>query len=339
MDVGFIGLGRMGLPMCANLVRAGYDVTAGDLRPGRQAAAAACGARWGGTAAEVAVTAEVLITMLPGTRELHDMMLMPGGVLGVVQGGHLDRYDQHRPGHRRLLAHAARASGVGMLGAPAGGGVRAAASGTLQLFVGGTQNFLTTTVACSRRWPTRTGSIHMGGHGTGYTTKLLVNLLWFGQAVAAAEALLLAHREGIDLEVLHQTLADSAAASSFIHHDLGALLGGDYLASFGLDRCAEELAAITDLARENGVPFELSEHVERTYSRALARYGPADGELLAVAMMEDQPAPSCAGTQPDIGPIVTQEAVRPHCDDALVVSIQVTALGKAASTPPCPPGS
>ena len=115
-----------------------------------------------------------------------------------------------------------------------------------------------------------------------------MNLLSFGQAVATAEALLLAHREGIDLEVLHQTLADSAAASSFIHHDLGALLGGDYLASFGLDRCAEELAAITDLARENGVPFELSSTSSGPTAGALARYGPADGELLAVAMMEDQ---------------------------------------------------
>lgn len=71
MRVGFIGLGRMGLPMCANLVRAGYEVTAGDLRPGRQDAVAACGARWGGTAAEVAITADVLITVLPGTREPH----------------------------------------------------------------------------------------------------------------------------------------------------------------------------------------------------------------------------------------------------------------------------
>ncbi len=289
MDVGFIGLGRMGLPMCANLVRAGYDVTAGDLRPGRQAAAAACGARRGGTAAEVAVTAEVLITMLPGTRELHDMMLMPGGVLAALsRGATWIDMTSTAPATGRVLAHAALASGVGMLDAPAGGGVRAAASGTLQLFVGGDAELLDHHRGLLQALADPHRIDHMGGHGAGYTTKLLVNLLWFGQAVATAEALLLAHREGIDLEVLHQTLADSAAASSFIHHDLGALLGGDYLASFGLDRCAEELAAITDLARENGVPFELSEHVERTYSRALARYGPADGELLAVAMMEDQ---------------------------------------------------
>jgi len=90
------------------------------------------------------------------------------------------------------------------------------------------------------------------------------------------------------LETLRHAMAGSAAASSFISHDLGALLSGDYLASFGLDRCCEELAAITELARQDGVPFGISEHVERTYQRALDRYGPADGEFLAVALLEEQ---------------------------------------------------
>jgi 3-hydroxyisobutyrate dehydrogenase-like beta-hydroxyacid dehydrogenase len=77
LRVGFIGVGRMGLPMCANLARAGYDVVAGDVRADRRGAVMACGARWGGTGTEVAAVADVLITMLPGTQELHDMMLAP----------------------------------------------------------------------------------------------------------------------------------------------------------------------------------------------------------------------------------------------------------------------
>jgi 3-hydroxyisobutyrate dehydrogenase len=119
MRVGFIGLGRMGLPMCANLVRAGYELTAGDLRPGRQDAAAACGARWGGTAAEVAITADVLITVLPGTRELHDMMMvMPGGVLAVLpRAATWIDMTSTAPATGRVLARAALASGVGMLDA------------------------------------------------------------------------------------------------------------------------------------------------------------------------------------------------------------------------------
>jgi 3-hydroxyisobutyrate dehydrogenase-like beta-hydroxyacid dehydrogenase len=63
-------------------------------------------------------------------------------------------------------------------------------------------------------------------------------------------ALLLARRAGIDLDVLRQALAASAASTAFVGDDLGALLDGDYLTSFGLDRCCEELTAIADLARE-----------------------------------------------------------------------------------------
>jgi 3-hydroxyisobutyrate dehydrogenase-like beta-hydroxyacid dehydrogenase len=86
---------------------------------------------------------------------------------------------------------------------------------------------------------------HVGGHGAGYLAKLLVNLLWFGQAIATAEAQLLARRAGLDLDVLRQALTGSAASSVFIRDHLGALLADDYLTSFGLDRCCEELAAVT----------------------------------------------------------------------------------------------
>jgi 3-hydroxyisobutyrate dehydrogenase len=289
LRVGFVGVGRMGLPMCANLARAGYDVVAGDVRADRRGAVMVCGARWGGTGTEVAAVADVLITMLPGTQELCDMMLAPGGVLAVlpVSAAWIDMTSAS-PGAGRVLAGAASRRGIGMLEAPVGGGVPAAAAGTLQLFVGGDAALLEQHRALLQALADPERIAHMGGPGAGYTAKHLVNLLWFGQAIATAEALFVAHREGIDLEVMQHALAGSAAASSFISYDLSALFGGDYLTSFGLDRCCEELAAITELARQGGVPFEISEHVERTYQRALARYGPADGELLAIAMMEEQ---------------------------------------------------
>jgi 3-hydroxyisobutyrate dehydrogenase len=108
------------------------------------------------------------------------------------------------------------------------------------------------------------------------------------QAVATGEALLLARRAGIDLDVLRRTLAASAASTAFVRDDLGALLDGDYLTSFGLARCCEELTAIADLARALRVPSQLTQVVEQTYQRALRRFGPVDGELLAVALLEEE---------------------------------------------------
>ncbi len=109
--------------------------------------------------------------------------------------------------------------------------------------------------------------MHVGRHGAGYTAKLLVNLLWFGQAVATAEALLLGQRAGIDPQVLKRALGDSSAASRFISRDIDALFHGDYLRSFELDRICEEMEAVTALARDYRVPFELSNLVHRTYRR------------------------------------------------------------------------
>jgi 3-hydroxyisobutyrate dehydrogenase len=158
------------------------------------------------------------------------------------------------PDAPRPLA-AARARGIGVLDAPAGGGVPAARAGKLQLFVGGGDSALLErcrpvleVIADPQR------ITHAGGNGSGYLTKLLVNLLWFGQAVATGEALLLARASGIDLDVLRQALAGSAASSAFIVKDLGALLDGDYLASFELDRVCEELATVAALARDLDLP-------------------------------------------------------------------------------------
>jgi 3-hydroxyisobutyrate dehydrogenase len=296
--IGLIGVGRMGLPMCANLVRAGYEVTAGDARAECESAVAGCGARWLGTSAGVAAQADVLITVLPGPEEVYQAMAGAGGALAALPPGAtwIDMTSSS-PAMGQVLLASAQARGIGVLEAPVGGGVPQARAGMLQLFVGGDSALVERHRPVLEVLADPRHITHVGGHGAGYLAKLLVNLLWFGQAIATAEALLLARRAGLDLDVLRQALTGSAASSVFIRDHLGALLAGDYLTSFGLDRCCEELAAVTALGREHDVPFELSALVEQIHQRALARYGPADGELLAVALLEEQ-----AGIQLRHGP-------------------------------------
>jgi 3-hydroxyisobutyrate dehydrogenase len=179
----------------------------------------------------------------------------------------------------------AGARDIACLDAPLGGGPPQAARGELRLFLGGSAE----TVARNSALLEVLGEVeHIGGQGAGYTAKLLANLLWFGQAVAVGEALLLARHAGLDLDVLRAALGRSAAASAFIEHDLPALLDGDYLASFGLDRCCEELDATVAMAGELGVPFEVSRAVADAHRRALERFGALDGELLAVALLEER---------------------------------------------------
>jgi 3-hydroxyisobutyrate dehydrogenase len=288
-QIAFAGLGRMGLPMCAALVRAGYQVTATDQRAEAQQAAVACGASWRDTPAQAAKAAGVLITMLPGPREVAAAMLGEAGALhGLAGGAAWIDMTSNSPAAARPIRERAMEQGVEVLEAPVGGGIAAAREGRLQLFVGGEAAAVERHRAVLEVLGDPGRIVHTGGHGTGYTAKLLVNLLWFGQAVATAEALLLGQRAGIDPAVLGHALAGSSAASAFARRDLGLVFQGDYLPSFGLDRICEELETVTALAREHQVPWELSDLVRRTYRRALARYGPVDGELLAVALLEDE---------------------------------------------------
>jgi 3-hydroxyisobutyrate dehydrogenase len=278
----------MGLPMCANLVAAGHTVSAGDARAELEQAVTECGGQWRATLAEVAAGADVLITMLPGSREVREVMAGSGVLTALPATAVWIDMSSSSAAAGRELAAAAQARGVGVLDAPVGGGILAARTGKLQVFVGGDAAVLDRCRPVLEALADPAGIIHVGGNGAGYTVKLLVNLLWFGQAVATGEALLLAGRAGIDLDVLRQTLATSAASTAFIRDDLGALLDGDYLTSFGLDRCCEELTAVTDLARELAVPSQLTQLVEQTYQRALQRFGPVDGELMAVALLEEE---------------------------------------------------
>ncbi len=273
----------MGLPICARLSDAGYDVLVSDLRAEREAAALAAGARWIASSRALVAVVDVLITVLPGSQEVDDAV---GAVMADLRPNMtwIDMTSCDPTVARDLVARAA-SRGVDCMEAPMGGGPAAATEGKLQLFVGGDEQLLAR--HCDLLAPL--GRIeHMGANGAGYTTKLLVNLMWFAQAVSVGEALLVARATGIDLERMEAALAHSSVGGEFARHALPALLDGDYLASFGLDRCCEELDAVMRLAEGAGTPREISAVVAQSYRDALARYGPADGELLATALLEER---------------------------------------------------
>lgn len=281
--IGILGLGRMGLPLCASAVRAGYPVVASDVRPHLEHEIRRFGADWAADETEAGAAADVLITVLPGSEELETAMTV---ALPAMRGGStwIDMTSSSPPVGDALAGRAGEL-GIDCLDSPMGGGVDAAHGGALQLFVGGPAEL----VERHRRLLEVFGTIeHVGGPGAGRSTKLLVNLLWFGQAVASAEALLLAEKAGMDVEVVRAVVGRSAAANAFLRHDLDALLEGDYIESFGVDRCCEELDAAVALAGRLGVPAEFSTLVAWTYGRALARYGPVGGELLAVRVLEEE---------------------------------------------------
>ena len=289
MKVGFIGLGHMGAPMSRNVLAAGHELVVHDVRPDAAAGLLAAGASWAGSPREAGADRDAVITMLPGPTQVEEVLLGPGGLLAGLAAGAtwIDMStsipavaDKVRavagPGHpvldapgrgrdnRRHGRHAADLRRRRHRGLPA---AAAAAGGH-----GGPG----TDPAC---W---------AAHGAGYTVKLMLNLLWFASVTLTAEALTIGVRAGVDVATLRRSLLTSAAASHFLEHDvLSVLERGDFDDSFALALACKDLGLAVDLARQTGVPAEMSALVEQIYRRARAQYGDAGGQLLPMKLIED----------------------------------------------------
>jgi 3-hydroxyisobutyrate dehydrogenase len=283
-DVGFVGLGRMGLPMCARLIGAGRSVVGYDVRDETRGPLNRLGAEWVTSAGGAAERAEVLITMLPGPQEVAGVIDEVASAL--TAGCTWIDMSTASPAVASAITAAIGTRDIECLDAPVGGGPHAARAGRLLAFVGGKGHVVEAQRHIFEALTERL--VHVGGAGAGYTVKLLINLLWFGQAVASAEALALAEKTGIDPDVLRDAVGLSAAATRFMSQDADALLAGASLSSFALGRCCEQLTTVLELGIEMGMPLELAEVVGDIHQRALERYGDVDGELLGARFVGER---------------------------------------------------
>jgi len=303
--VGVIGLGRMGLPICARLAERGFEVIGTDLDPERRAAAGGVGAVPVHDVCGAAARADVVVTVLPGPGEVTDVA---GAVTAAMRPGSawLDLSTASPPA-ARVTAAAGAAAGVAVVDAPLGGGPPAAREGRLLSFVGAREADLSRVREVLEAVADRI--VHVGPPGSGYAVKLLANSLWFGQAVATAEALTIAARAGLDPELVRNALAQSAAAGRFLSDDARALLDGDDMARFALTRCAEQLRSLAAFADELSVPAQVLGTVSEIHQAALERYGDVDGELLGARFAAER-----GGVSFDRRPDGSQ-ASRPHPPD------------------------
>ena len=208
-SIAFIGVGNMGGPMAANLVRAGHEVRAFDLVPANLERAAAAGAEAAGSMAQAVKGAEAVVTMLPAGPEVRAVYLGQGGIVGGIDPGTLliDASTIDVESARAVAAGAAEA-GFEMLDAPVSGGVGGAAAGTLTFMVGGTE------AAFARAEPLLQAMgktiVHAGPSGNGQAAKICNNMILGISMIAVSEAFVLAEKLGLD----PQKLFDVASRSS-----------------------------------------------------------------------------------------------------------------------------
>jgi 3-hydroxyisobutyrate dehydrogenase len=274
--IGFIGLGNMGGPMAANLVKAGHTVTGFDLNPAALAALQTAGGKTAASAADAASGAQVVITMLPAGEHVRQVFLH--------QGGLLDEVKDFRPllidcstidvDTAREVTAAASEVGLAMLDAPVSGGTAGAQNGTLTFMVGGTDEAF----ACGQPVLAAMGKniFHAGGPGAGQAVKICNNMMLAINMVGVSEGFLLAQKLGLDWDKLHQicstATSNSWALSSYCPAPgpvPGAPSNRDYAAGFAAALMLKDVKLSQDAAEATGSPTPLAAKAMSFYQQVV----------------------------------------------------------------------
>ena len=258
--IAFIGLGNMGLPMVANLIKAGHRVHAADVRSEAVEAVVAQGAVAARSAADATRQAEVVVTMVPNSPEVEVAYLAAGGVLeGARRGQIAIDMSTIDPATTRKVGARLDAAGIRMLDAPVSGGVPGAVAGTLTIMVGGDPAVF----AEARPILGLMGKnvVHVGPLGSGEVAKICNNLLAGVSMVAAAEAFTIGIRAGVDPKILHEVIRTSSGNCWALEHNCPvpglvpkSASNRDFAPGFMTDLMAKDLSLARAAARDLGVP-------------------------------------------------------------------------------------
>lgn len=272
--IGFIGLGTMGGPMAANLLRAGHQLTVYDLNRAALEGAMALGAKSCASPREAAEGAEVLISMLPAPPQAVAALLGPdGGVAGLAAGATLIDMSTIDPGTTRRIAAAVTARGGSMLDAPVSGSSAGAVAGTLTIMVGGEESVL----AAQRDVLDSMGAniIHCGGIGMGETVKLCNNLIAGATVVAVAEAFALGVRAGADPKVMFEVIGKATGNCWALQNRApvpglipGSPVEDGFKPGFMVDLMHKDLGLVMAAGLEFKVPLPLTAAVKEVYALA-----------------------------------------------------------------------
>ena len=285
MQLGFVGLGAMGLPMTRHLLAAGHQVTVASRGPDPVAEAVSLGAVAGGDPSGVAQAADVIILCVPSSPQVAEVVaamlpnLGPGQV--VVDCSTIDP-EVSRAQHRLVAG-----TGAGFLDAPLSGGTAGAERGTLTLMVGGDEAVLESVRPALD--PFAGLVVHVGGPGMGQVVKLCNNLIYAAQMMATAEASALAVTSGVDMHKLHEVLLHSTGDCVAVRTRLPVAgvvpdspASNGWKPGFMTDLMAKDLDLALHYAESAGVPLATTGVAREALAEATAAgYGREDFSAVA----------------------------------------------------------
>lgn len=275
--LGWIGLGHMGVPMAANLLKAGYPVTVFNRSPGK---GAELGAPMADSPAALARESDVVITMLSDDAAQEAVLFGAEGVAdGLRPGQTVINMGTISPAASRATAERLGKLGVAALDAPVAGSVKPATEGTLVILVGGEAE---TFAACQPIFAVLgKRSFHFGGHGQGANAKLAINMVLGSQLQALAESVVFGESLGLDRALLLEMVGQTPCASPIYGMKVAALRDGAYPAAFPLKHMAKDFRLALAAAQEAGAKIPAAGTVAGTFAEA-ERQGLGDQDVMAV---------------------------------------------------------
>lgn len=283
MQVGFVGLGRMGFPMARNLIQAGFSVVVHNRSRAAVDRLAALGARGVSSAAEVARSVDVLVSCVLTPEQVEQVYLGPQGAIEGARAGQVfvDTSTIY-PEISRKVAAALETKGVAFVDAPVSGGPRGAENGTLSVMVGGDA------VALDRVRPVLEvfgkNLFHMGPVGAGCSAKLCNQILTGSAHILVAEAMVLGTKLGLDPQRLFEVLQLSSGQCRALDRAVPeAILPRNFDAAYTVDGMIKDLECALRTARENDVRLMLPALAQQVYVEARG-LGLSDRHLAAVIL-------------------------------------------------------
>jgi 3-hydroxyisobutyrate dehydrogenase len=296
--IGFIGLGNMGAPMAGRLLDAGYSLVVHDAREAAAEPLRARGAIWAASSAEVGAATPTVITILPTSREVRQVLTGPKGLLDALRPGSLLlEMTSADPSVTRELAAEVAARGSALIDAPVSGGVRGATEGTLAIMVGGDAALLER----ARPVLARMGKniFHAGPVGAGHAIKLVNNMCSGGILALTIEAVAVAARSGVDPARAVEIIQASSGRSNASDYKFPRfILTGGFDAGFAIRLMMKDLDGYGRLAQEAGVPSPVARAAAEVYRLAMAR-GMGEQDHTAIARLVEEWAGVSLRTQGD----------------------------------------
>ena len=273
--VGFIGLGIMGRPMAHNLLKAGYPLVVHNRSRAAVEALAAEGAQTAMSPKEVAEQSDIVITMLPDSPDVEQVVLGPDGVAEGIRAGSLFvDMSTIAPGTARKVYETLQAKKVESLDAPVSGGEVGAKGATLSIMVGGTE------AAFQRAMPVfevmGKNIVLIGGPGAGQVTKACNQIVVGITIQAVSEALILARKSGVDPAKVREALLGGFAQSRILDLHGQRIIDRTFQPGFRVRLHRKDLAIALQTGREVSLPLMLTSQVAELMNAMIAR---GDGDL------------------------------------------------------------